>query len=221
MRKATAAQQQPSALVLPPLRPRDARAQQPPAAKAVPLLDAFVVPDCLSASECAALCAAATPSLTLATSRGPRHGEALRRHGRAEVSSPAYAAQLWARLRPALAAALPAATGLSPRLRLYRYAPGDVFGPHYDESSALLAEDDGRRLTTLYTVLFYISAPDVSGGETVFFAEGDEARELCRVPPTPGSALVFRQGPRGMLHSCGAVRSGTKWVLRTDLAFPA
>jgi hypothetical protein len=208
-------------VILPALRPRGGTRAKLPETKAQPLaqMDGFVVADCLSAAECAAIVAAATPCLTLATSRGPRHGEAVRRHGRAECASPTYAAQLWERLRPALAGALPAAAGLSPSLRLYSYGPGDVFGPHYDESTALAGEA-GRRLTTLYTVLFYLGA-DVEGGETVFFAGGDETRELCRVPPTPGSALVFRQGAKGLLHSSGAVRAGTKWVLRTDLAFPA
>jgi hypothetical protein len=95
---------------------------------------------------------------------------------------------------------------------------GDVFGPHYDESSTFLTEA-GRTLTTHYTVLCYISDSDVQGGETVFYAGGDERRELCRVPPTPGSVLIFRQGRKGLLHSSGDVRAGTKWVLRTDLAF--
>lgn len=183
-------------------------------------MDAFVVSDCLSASECAAIAAAAAPWLTTATSRGPRYGEAVRRHGRAECQSHAYAQQLWERVQPALCAALPAAAGLSPNLRFYRYAAGDVFGPHYDEQSSLCSEA-GQRLTTLYTVLFYLGS-DVVGGETVFFEGGDEKRELCRVPPTRGSALVFRQGARGLLHSSGAVKdAGVKWVLRTDLAFPA
>jgi hypothetical protein len=183
-------------------------------------MDAFVVNDCLSASECSAIMAAATPCLTTATSRGPRHGEALRRHGRAEVQSPAYALQLWERLQPSLAQALPAAVALSPRLRFYCYsaAVGDVFGPHYDEDSVI--SEGGRRLTTRYTVLFYLSG-DVSGGETVFFAGGDERNELCRVPPDQGSVLLFRQGRGGLLHSSGGVRAGTKWVLRTDLAFAA
>ena len=55
----------------------------------------------------------------------------------------------------------------------------------------------------------------------MFYEGGDERKELCRVPPVPGSALLFRQGAGGLLHSSGPVRAGTKWVLRTDLAFNA
>ena len=185
-------------------------------------MDAFVVRDCLSAAECAAVVAAATPCLTTATSRGPRHGEAHRRHGRAECASRDFAQQLWERLQPALAEALPSAVGLSPNLRFYAYsaAVGDVFGPHYDQSCAL-RDADGAALTTRYTVLFYVGAQGVAGGETVFYEGGDERKELCRVPPVPGSALLFRQGAGGLLHSSGPVRAGTKWVLRTDLAFNA
>ena len=208
------------AIALPTLRRRTA--PQPLKAEPSPCMDAFVVRECLSAAECAALVAAATPRLTTATSRGPRHGEAHRRHGRAECSSREFAAQLWERLQPALADALPAACGLSPSLRFYAYsaAVGDVFGPHYDQSCSL-QDSAGRALTTLYTVLFYICEPGVAGGETIFFRGGDERRELCRVPPAPGSVLVFRQGAGGLLHSSGPVRAGTKRVLRTDLAFEA
>jgi hypothetical protein len=208
------------ALVLPTLRRRSAA--QPLKAEPSPCMDAFVVRDCLSAAECAAVVAAAAPCLKTATSRGPRHGEAHRRHGRAECSSRDFAAQLWERLQPALAEALPAACGLSPSLRFYAYsaAVGDVFGPHYDQSCSL-RDAAGRALATLYTVLFYVSAPGVAGGETIFYVGGDERRELCRVPPAPGSVLVFRQGAGGLLHSSGPVRAGTKWVMRTDLAFAA
>ncbi len=210
------------AVSLPALRPRKGVGQSAEAkAQPVARMDAFVVRDCLSASECAALVAAATPWLTTATSRGPRHGEALRHHGRAECASPAYAQQLWARLQPALAEALPTAAALSPRLRLYSYSAGDVFGPHYDESSSLTEDESGRRLATRYTVLFYLSGAEVAGGETVFYAGGDASRELCRVPPAQGSVLLFRQGAKGLLHASGDVHAGTKWVLRTDLAFVA
>ena len=219
MKKASASGAPIPLLSLPTLRRRAAHTVRK--AEPSPCMDAFVVPDCLSAAECAAVVAATTPCLTLATSRGPRHGEAVRRHGRAECHSAAYAQQLWARLQPALADALPAAAGLSPNLRFYCYDAGDVFGPHYDESSALAEPETGRRLTTRYTVLFYVSGSDVDGGETVFFAGGDERRELCRVPPTQGSVLVFRHGAKGLLHRSGDVRAGTKWVLRTDLAFHA
>ena len=119
----------------------------------------------------------------------------------------------------------------SPRLRFYAYSAqlGDVFGPHYDQATRLRPEDLSRAPrdtacggnTTQYTALFYLCAPDVRGGETVFYADGDERRELCRVPPEPGAVLLFRQGAGGLLHSSGAVRAGTKWVLRTDLAFDA
>ena len=208
------------AIALPTLRRRTS--PQPLRAEASACMDAFVVHDCLSATECAAVVAAAAPCLTTATSRGPRHGEAHRRHGRAECSSRDFAAQLWERLAPALAEALPAACALSPALRFYAYsaAVGDVFGPHYDQSCQL-RDAAGRALATRYTVLFYVSAPGVAGGETIFYAGGDERRELCRVPPAPGSVLVFRQGAGGLLHSSGPVRAGTKWVLRTDLAFQA
>ena len=109
------------AIALPTLRRRTS--PQPLRAEASACMDAFVVRDCLSATECAAVVAAAAPCLTTATSRGPRHGEAHRRHGRAECSSHEFAAQLWERLAPALAEALPAACALSPALRFYAYSP--------------------------------------------------------------------------------------------------
>ena len=183
-------------------------------------IDSFSVEGLLSPSECAALRDAAAPCLETVTSRGPRHGEARRRHGRARCHSEGYAAQLWGKLSPALRPHLPLAVGLNPELRFYCYSAelGDEFGPHYDQSTSFTTSA-GKRMKTLFTVLFYISDEQLRGGETVFYADGDERKEHLRVPPTQGSVLVFPQGTRGRLHASGAVRAGAKWILRSDLAF--
>jgi len=132
-------------------------------------IDSFTVSGVLAPSECAALRAAAAPSLEAATSRGPRHGEAPRRHGRASCHSEEYASALWRRLSPALRGHLPLAAGLNPDLRWYAYSAelGDVFGPHYDQAASFTTSE-GARMTTRYTVLFYISDCEAQGGETVF-----------------------------------------------------
>jgi hypothetical protein len=50
---------------------------------------------------------------------------------------------------------------------------------------------------------------------------GDEAYAFVRAAFEQHSVLLFRQGAGGLLHSSAPVRAGTKWVLRTDLAFQA
>jgi hypothetical protein len=55
------------------------------------------------------------------------------------------------------------------------------------------------------------------GGETVFY--GPRGREVARVAPKAGMALLHRHGDECMEHEGAAVRSGLKYVLRSDVVF--
>lgn len=94
--------------------------------------------------------------------------------------------------------------GANPRLRLYRYAPGERHGAHWDTVVEL---DDGR--TSLLTLVFYLN-DDFTGGDTDFPELGR------RIAPRKGRALLFQHR---VLHEATAVLSGEKLVLRTDVLY--
>ena len=197
---------------------------------------AWVVPGCLTPAECGLVLAAAEArGYEHATSRGPRHGEAPRSHSRAAFLDPAFARALWdaTGLRDALAGCGDERgpwAGLNPAMRAYRYDPGDVFGAHFDQSVRL---DEFGAVTRL-TFLCYLTGEgegegegeggggggvvSVVGGETAFFRDCREgARELFRVAPKRGDALVFVHGDACLPHASLEVRRGVKVVLRSDV----
>ena len=109
-------------------------------------------------------------------------------------------------------------------MRAYRYDPGDVFGAHFDQSVRL---DEFGAVTRL-TFLCYLTGEGegegeggggvVVGGETAFFRDCREgARELFRVAPKRGDALVFVHGDACLPHASLEVRRGVKIVLRSDV----
>lgn len=94
--------------------------------------------------------------------------------------------------------------GANPRLRLYRYGPGERHGAHWDTVVELA---DGVR--SLLTLVFYLN-DGFEGGETDF-VELD-----ARVVPRRGRALLFQHR---VLHRASEVRAGEKLVLRTDVLY--
>jgi hypothetical protein len=97
--------------------------------------------------------------------------------------------------------------GLNERLRFYRYAPGQQFAEHMDHWY-LPAPDR----VTLHTVLVYFNG-DFEGGETRFSEQVEQT-----VVPEPGLAAIFQHKVR---HEGCAVRSGTKYAMRTEVVFEA
>ena len=94
--------------------------------------------------------------------------------------------------------------GANPRLRLYRYAPGQKHGAHWDTVVEL---PDGVK--SLLTLVFYLN-DGFEGGATDF-------PELEKnIVPRAGRALLFQHR---ILHEATPVLSGTKYVLRTDILY--
>ena len=94
--------------------------------------------------------------------------------------------------------------GANPRLRLYRYCPGERHGVHWDTVVELAGG-----IRSLLTLVFYLN-DDFTGGETDF-------PELDReVEPRTGRALLFQHR---VLHEATEVQSGEKFVLRTDVLY--
>ena len=186
--------------------------------------NSWVVRGALDARECDAIRQAADArGYEHATSRGPRFGEAYRDHGRARYQDETLTDRIWrdTGLGDALVSSLPAVhegtpIGLNPALRVYRYAVDEVFGTHYDDYAVV---DTG---VTAFTFLLYLtggtSYEPIVGGETAFFNScSDGAKELFKVAPAQGVALIFRHGAECMPHASLPVRQGVKTVLRSDV----
>ena len=97
-----------------------------------------------------------------------------------------------------------ALAGANPRLRLYRYGPGERHGAHWDTVVELAG---GVR--SMLTLVFYLN-DGFAGGETDF-VELD-----ARVTPRAGRALLFQHR---VMHRACAVEAGEKFVLRTDVLY--
>ena len=159
----------------------------------------------LTAGECAELVAfieRADPGLAT-------DNPSYRDQDRVIVDDPERAALLLERLRPGLPPRIGGLrlSGVNPRLRLYRYAPGQRFAPHTDHWY-----QPSARVITLLTVLVYLNE-GFEGGATRF----QEHLEAV-VVPVAGRAAVFQHKIR---HEGEAVGSGTKYALRTDVLYEA
>jgi hypothetical protein len=176
----------------------------------------FVLHDFLSGDECLALIRRGEE---LGYEPAPL-GEALiaeaRNNDRVIVDDLQLAADLFVRSRLLLPPVIDnqPLVGLNERFRLYRYDPGQRFKPHPDTSFARLE----RWEESLLTFLVYLNE-QMEGGETRFYASMENVlyNLPCRsVRPKTGMALVFAHR---IWHEGTAVRSGRKYVLRTDVMY--
>ncbi|MCA9637634.1 MAG: 2OG-Fe(II) oxygenase [Myxococcales bacterium] len=173
----------------------------------------WIVDDALPAERCAAFIArfrGAAPELAPIIGRDgrPTIEPATRNNTRVMWDDPAEADGLLDLVRPAVPTRLMglALVGANPRLRLYRYGPGERHGAHWDSVVEL---DDGRR--SLLTLVFYLNEGFV-GGDTDFPELGK------RITPRLGRALLFQHR---ILHRACEVEEGEKFVLRTDIFYRA
>ncbi|RVX74830.1 hypothetical protein B0A52_01107 [Exophiala mesophila] len=170
-------------------------------------------------------------SLPLTTTPGkPKRGEATRVNDRFQIQDASFAKILWE--RSGLQSLVQRSEneinfgghvlGLNPNIRVYRYRPGQFFDQHYDESNKLQFGDDSVPAKTTWTLLIYLTTCE--GGETAFYPEPATKKE--RVPDPivvgleAGMALLHKHGDDCLLHEGKEVKSGEKWVLRSDLVVP-
>jgi hypothetical protein len=176
----------------------------------------FVIHDFLSQAECVELI---RRSESLAWEEGTVGGDVVsdfRNNDRVLFDDPPLAADLFRRARPFLPGESEglAVVGFNERWRFYRYHPGQTFKPHRDGMYERLEVWEESHLT----FMVYLNA-QMTGGETRFF-EG--ITEACRgqpylsVRPKEGMALVF---VHSTLHEGAVVKSGQKYVLRTDVMY--
>ncbi|EXJ84964.1 hypothetical protein A1O3_05639 [Capronia epimyces CBS 606.96] len=167
-------------------------------------------------------------SLPLTTTPGkPKRGQAARVNDRFQVEDPVFSKMLWEHsgLQYLVDSFEDPATfggkvlGLNPNIRVYRYRPGQFFDLHYDESNKLEFGEVKVPAKTTWTLLIYLTACE--GGETVFYPEprrkGDKTPDPIVVEPETGMALLHKHGDDCLLHEGREVKSGEKWVLRSDL----
>lgn len=146
---------------------------------------------------------------------------------------------LWARVAPHVPARLAGrrVRGLNRRFRVYRYVPDAEYRCHIDGAwpPSGLARDAGGAETYVYddspagapqsslaTFLIYLN-DEFEGGETTFFVPAAREGVLNAYPvrPVMGAVAVFPHGEsRGaLLHEGTGVRSGAKYVIRTDVLY--
>lgn len=98
---------------------------------------------------------------------------------------------------------------LSDFFRIYRYTPGQFFKPHRDGD----VEVGGS--VGLVTVLVYLN--DADGGETILMPKGYAYKDdWIYIEPRAGDVLLFEHA---FWHEGRPVKSGEKFVLRTDLFY--
>ena len=143
----------------------------------------------------------------ITTGRGFAVMPEVRNNTRAMVDDPARAADLWQRIRPYTRPRPPLRqAGLNERLRFYRYEPGQYFRWHCDGA---FWRRPGER--SHVTAMVYLNDGFV-GGATELDVNGD----VLRIVPERGLVLLFDHHLR---HQGAPVRSGRKYVLRTDVMF--
>jgi hypothetical protein len=179
----------------------------------------WTVPDLFSATECEAILANAEGETwhdaTVNRLEGRAVDKTLRDSATAVLRDPALAAELFRRVRPHVPARMSIELGERGRtplevvgvhlpLRIYRYTPGQHFGPHQDQSYFGNGDE-----TSLLTLMVYLNE-GFEGGETEFL------EEKRMVVPKTGTALLFQHR---VLHAGKRVVSGTKLVLRSDVLY--
>ncbi|KAJ3566674.1 hypothetical protein NP233_g6848 [Leucocoprinus birnbaumii] len=187
----------------------------------------LVIDEFLSPAECKAF-SRFIDSLPLELTPPKKRGEAERVNYRFSVTSLDFAQKLHKLLTPHLPS-FPYPTSskkintdelryphsFNSNIRVYKYGAGH---PHYDDS----VKDPLTGAKSEWTLLIYLTGAEdgVEGGETIFYKEvKGQPREEVVPPLTRGTALLHRHGQECMLHEGSLVKSGTKYVLRSDLMF--
>ncbi|KAL4167613.1 hypothetical protein KRP22_013189 [Phytophthora ramorum] len=183
----------------------------------------YAVPCFLSRAECQRVRSFADKEGFERVTQRATRDFAFRDNDRLLLRLPAFAELLWKRLEPHVPAEYEGmrAVGLNPAIRFYRYAAGQRFGCHVDQS-------DVDRVTgyhSRFTVLVYLNDSadsDLLGGNTIFYGNEAGAKQehvVLSVAPETGSALVHGHGDRCLLHEGALVSRGAKYLLRTDVMY--
>ena len=129
-----------------------------------------------------------------------------------------------------------AAKGINARFRFYRYDAGDYFKPHSDGAWPGSRVIDGNLIAdaypgqlSQYTYLIFLS-DGYEGGRTQFMVSKEDPTKpatrqddvnLVEIATPKGAVLCFPHGhhPLHCLHSSEQIRSGAKYIIRSDILF--
>ncbi|KAI0097186.1 prolyl 4-hydroxylase [Nemania sp. FL0031] len=152
------------------------------------------------------------------------------------VVDKAFHDALWERVSPHIPSHVGGrkARGINRRFRVYRYVPGAEYRCHFDggwppsgvdpETGAYIYDDSpaDAKQSSLFTFLVYLN-DEFEGGETTFFTPSVREGVMNAYPirPTMGSVALFPHGDAkgALLHEGTGVRSGAKYIIRTDVEF--
>jgi hypothetical protein len=182
----------------------------------------WTVADVLTATECQDLIAQTEAlgfeAAAVRTSSGPQMMANVRNNDRVVFTDHELARLLWERVQDLVPYEVEGdiASDLFEPFRLYRYDPGQQFKRYKDGSETTPSGERSR-----FTFLIYLNA-DCEGGETLFtdytFEEGKRIAHEIKVVPEAGMGLFFKHE---RWHEGAPVRSGRKYVLRTDVLYKA
>jgi predicted 2-oxoglutarate/Fe(II)-dependent dioxygenase YbiX len=176
----------------------------------------FTVNNFLTTEECKNIIKFAETQLKFVPSEKapPKRGYAYRDNDRVQVTNHQFANTLWEMGTNSLFTN-DGAVGLNPNLRFYKYASGQQFGAHIDESVTV----DGKK--SKYTMLVYLSGGSddsgLRGGELVFYKGKNKV--VASVAPVIGLLVIHEHGDRCLEHEAKEVLRGVKYVLRSDVMF--
>ncbi|KAJ5485466.1 hypothetical protein N7539_005454 [Penicillium diatomitis] len=142
---------------------------------------------------------------------------------------------LWARISPFVPNSINGrqVRGINRRFRVYRYVPGAEYRCHIDGAwppSGILPDDtyvydsspEDNKQSSMYTFLLYLN-DEFEGGETTFFLPASREGTLNAYPvrPVMGSVAIFPHGEANgaLLHEGTGVRTGAKYIIRTDVEY--
>jgi hypothetical protein len=171
----------------------------------------FELPGLLSTEECegwiARIRKLGTTLATINTRSGNQVESQLRNNRRVIIDDPDSASDLFKRVKDHVPLEIHGGklVGVNERLRCYEYESGQLFAPHSD--GAFIRNEHEQ---SWYTFMVYLNDA-FEGGETVFFVEPEVV-----IKPSTGMALFF-QHP--IIHESREIKSGVKYVLRTDLMY--
>jgi prolyl 4-hydroxylase len=169
------------------------------------------IPDVLTHAECAELIHridSLNPKVApINTAGGTRVRTDVRSNERVMFDDIDLASRLFEKAVPHVPARMLGSelVGANERFRCYRYKPGMRFAAHKDGS---FERNESEK--SFYTYLIYLN-DGFEGGETNFATSPE-----LSIKPVAGMGLVF-QHP--IIHEGAEVRSGVKYVARTDLMF--